>query len=50
MSYRSENVAKWFVEKTTETDIALVTQRLALDVIGEVAFSHDFRESEKIRK
>ena len=47
---RSEGVAEWFEEKETETDIALVTQRLALDVIGGVAFSHDFKESDKIRK
>lgn len=50
ISNRTERVVQWFAEKTTEVDLALVTQRLALDIIGQVAFSHDFKESDKIRK
>eukprot|EP00210_Caulerpa_lentillifera_P007260 g6946.t1 len=47
---KTERVIKWLAEADVVTDITLVTQRLSLDIIGDVAFSHDFRESEKIRK
>lgn len=33
-----------------ETDISNQTQRLALDIIGDMAFSHDFRETERIER
>ena len=40
-----------FTEKGTfVTDLANQTQRLALDIIGDVAFSYDFKETEQIRR
>ena len=32
------------------TDVALQTQRLTLDIVGLVAFSHDFRQAELTRR
>ena len=32
------------------TDVALQTQRLTLDIVGLVAFSHDFRQAELSRR
>ncbi|EFJ41317.1 cytochrome P450 [Volvox carteri f. nagariensis] len=32
------------------TDVAIQTQRLTLDVVGRVAFSHDFRQVEQVRR
>lgn len=32
------------------TDIATQTQRLTLDVVGLVAFSHDFKQTERIQR
>lgn len=46
----TEQVVQWFAEADVVTDVTLFTQRLSLDIIGDVAFSHDFRESEKTRK
>lgn len=31
------------------TDVSLQTQRLTLDVVGLVAFSHDFQETQQIQ-
>ena len=33
-----------------KTDMALQTQRLTLDIVGLVAFSHDFRQAELTRR
>lgn len=30
------------------TDVAVQTQRLTLDVVGLVAFSHDFQQTQQI--
>ncbi|GMH33024.1 hypothetical protein BSKO_00858 [Bryopsis sp. KO-2023] len=46
---RSERVAGIFARNGTfETDIANQMQRLSLDIIGDVAFSHDFGETQRI--
>ena len=33
-----------------KTDMAVQTQRLTLDIVGLVAFSHDFRQAELTRR
>lgn len=46
---RSEMVTEIFTRNGTfETDIANQMQRLSLDIIGDVAFSHDFGEIQRI--
>jgi len=48
---RSVQVRDIFTENGTfVTDLANQTQRLALDIIGDVAFSYDFKETEQIRR
>eukprot|EP00803_Ostreobium_quekettii_P009904 evm.model.scf_51.15 EVM.evm.TU.scf_51.15 scf_51:142967-148763(-) len=46
---RSLKVSEIFTRHGTfETDLANQTQRLALDIIGDVAFSYDFKETDQI--
>lgn len=40
----------WAEHQTFTTDVAVQTQRLTLDVVGLVAFSHDFGQTERIRR
>lgn len=48
---RAHKVAEVFSNaKPFETDLAVQMQRLTLDIIGEVSFSHDFKETDKIIK
>jgi hypothetical protein len=40
----------WGAHDSFRTDVATQTQRLTLDVVGLVAFSHDFGQTERIRR
>eukprot|EP00884_Botryococcus_braunii_P015417 jgi/Botrbrau1/2559/Bobra.0079s0045.1 len=40
----------WGEHNSFSTDVAVQTQRLTLDVVGLVAFSHDFEQTERIRR
>lgn len=42
--------AIWGEHDSFTTDVAVQTQRLTLDVVGLVAFSHDFGQTERIRR
>lgn len=49
--FRSDVVAEIFKQNGVfETDVANQMQRLSLDIIGDVAFSHDFGETKRIER
>jgi hypothetical protein len=49
--YRAlEMVDIWKAHGAHITDVSLQTQRLTLDVVGLVAFSHDFEETQQTKR